>query len=410
LYDTVMADGSDAGLRAKYALLSRYLNERQRRLVAAADAKLLGHGGIARLSRITGLSRTTLHKGLRELERNEVAAERVRREGAGRKRKSEQDPAVVKELERLVDPATRGDPMSPLRWTSKSTAKLAEELGQRGFAISSRTVGRLLHERGYSLQSNRKTREGTSHPDRDAQFQHISQQTQGFQQRGAPVVSVDTKKKELVGDFKNGGREWQPQGTPEQVRVHDFPDKELGKAKKAIPYGVYDVTSNQGWVSVGTDHDTAEFAMETIRRWWLQMGSKSYPGARELLILADGGGSNGSRTKLWKVALQKLADETGIAISVCHFPPGTSKWNKIEHRMFCHITENWRGKPLVSHEVIVNLIGNTTTQKGLRIRAELDLQTYPTGIKIADADLAELMIEKAEFHGEWNYRISPRAK
>ena len=312
---------------------------------------------------------------------------------------------MVKELERLVDPATRGDPMSPLRWTSKSTAKLAEELHHRGFAISARTVGRLLQEQDYSLQSNRKTREGTSHPDRDAQFQHISQQTQAFQQRGAPVVSVDTKKKELVGDFKNGGREWQPKGTPESVRVHDFPDKELGKA---IPYGVYDVTSNQGWVSVGTDHDTAEFAMETIRRWWLQMGSKSYPGARELLILADGGGSNGSRTKLWKVALQKLADETGIAISVCHFPPGTSKWNKIEHRMFCHITENWRGKPLVSHEVIVNLIGNTTTQKGLRIRAELDRQTYPTGIQIADADLAELMIEKSEFHGEWNYRISPR--
>jgi transposase len=329
-----MADGSDAGLRAKHALLSRYLNERQRRLVAAADAQLLGHGGIATLSRITGLSRTTLHNGLRELEGNEVPVERVRREGGGRKRKSEQYPAVVKELERLVDPATRGDPMSPLRWTSKSTAKLAEELRHRGFAISARTVGSLLREQDYSLQSNRKTREGTSHPDRDAQFQHISQQTQAFQQRGAPVVSVDTKKKELVGDFKNGGREWQPKGTPEQVRVHDFPDKELGKA---IPYGVYDVTSNQGWVSVGTDHDTAEFAMETIHRWWLQMGSKSYPGARELLILADGGGSNGSRTKLWKVALQKLADETGIAVSVCHFPPGTSKWNKIEHRMFCHL-------------------------------------------------------------------------
>jgi transposase len=407
LYDTVMGDGSDAGLRAKHALLSRYLNERQRRLVAAADAQLLGHGGIATLSRITGLSRTTLHKGLQELEGSEVPVERVRREGGGRKRKSEQDPAVVKELEQLVDPATRGDPMSPLRWTSKSTAKLAEELRQRGFAISARTVGRLLHEQDYSLQSNRKTREGAAHPDRDAQFQYISQQTQAFQQRGAPVISVDTKKKELVGDFKNGGREWQPKGTPEQVRTHDFPDKELGKA---IPYGVYDVTSNQGWVSVGTDHDTAEFAMETIRRWWRRMGSKSYPGAGELLILADGGGSNGSRTKLWKMVLQKLADETGIAISVCHFPPGTSKWNKIEHRMFCHITENWRGKPLVSHEVIVNLLGKTTTQKGLKIRAELDRQTYPTGIKIAKADLAELMIEKSEFHGEWNYRISPRPK
>lgn len=403
-----MDDGSDSGLRAKHALLSRYLNERQRRLVAAADAQLLGHGGIATLSRITGLSRTTLHKGLRELEADKVPVERVRREGGGRKRKSEQDPTVVKELERLVDPATRGDPMSPLRWTSKSTAKLAEELCQRGFAISARTVGSLLQERGFSLQSNRKTREGTSHPDRDAQFQHISQQTQAFQQRGAPVVSVDTKKKELVGDFKNGGREWQPKGTPEQVRVHDFPDKELGKAVKAIPYGVYDVTSNQGWVSVGTDHDTADFAMETIRRWWLQMGSKSYPGARELLILADGGGSNSSRTKLWKVALQKLADETRMAIWVCHFPPGTSKWNKIEHRMFCHITENWRGKPLVSHEVIVNLIGNTTTKTGLRIQVELDRKTYPTGIKVADADLADLMIERSDFHGDWNYRVSPR--
>ena len=297
--------------------------------------------------------------------------ERVRREGGGRKRKSEQDPAVVKELERLVDPATRGDPMSPLRWASKSTAKLAEELRHRGFAISARTVGSLLQEQGYSLQSNRKIRGGTSHPDRYAQFQHIRQQTQAFQQRGAPVVSVDTKKKELVGDFKNGGRERQPKDTPEQVRMHDFPDKELGKA---IPYGVHDVISNQGWVSVGTDHHTGEFPMETIRRWWLQMGSKSYPGAHELLILADGGGSNGSRTKLWKVALQKLADETGIAVSVCHFPPRTSNWNKIEHRMFCHITENWRGKPLVSHEVIVNLIGNTTTTTGLRIRAELHRQ------------------------------------
>lgn len=402
-----MADDSEAELRAKYARLSPYLNERQLRLTAAADAMGLGHGGIVRLSRATGLSRTTLHKAIRELAGNEVPAERVRREGGGRKRKDEQAPGLVKELERLVGPATRGDPMSPLRWTSKSTAKLAEELQRQGFDISSRTVARILHEQEYSLQSNRKTREGASHPDRDAQFQHISQQTQTFQKRGAPVVSVDTKKKELVGDFKNGGREWQPKGTPEQVRMHDFPDKELGKA---IPYGVYDVTSNQGWVSVGTDHDTAEFAMETIRRWWRQMGSKAYPEAHELLILADGGGSNGSRPRLWKVALQRLADETGMAISVCHFPPGTSKWNKIEHRMFCHITENWRGKPLVSHEVIVSLIGNTTTKTGLRIQADLDRQTYPTGIKIADEDLAQLNIEKSEFHGEWNYRIMPHIK
>ena len=400
-----MAGGFDSGLRAKHALLNPYLNERQRRLVAAADAQVLGRGGIATLSRITGLSRTTLHKGLRELKGNEVPVERVRRAGGGRKRKAEQAPAVVKELERLVDPATRGDPMSPLRWTSKSTAKLADELRLQGFAISARTVAGMLQDRDYSLQSNRKTREGTSHPDRDAQFQHISQQTQAFQQRRSPVISVDTKKKELVGDFKNGGREWQPKGSPEQVRVHDFPDEELGKA---IPYGVYDVATNQGWVSVGIDHDTAEFAMETIRRWWRRMGSKTYPDAHELLILADGGGSNGSRSRLWKVALQRLADETGMAVSICHFPPGTSKWNKIEHRMFCHITENWRGKPLVSHEVIVNLIGNTTTQTGLRIQASLDRQTYATGIKVTDEDLAELNLEKSEFHGEWNYRILPR--
>ena len=264
----------------------------------------------------------------------------------------------------------------------------------------------MLQEQGYSLQSNRKTREGTSNPDRDAQFQYISQQTRAFQQRGAPVISVDTKKKELVGDFKNGGREWQPKGRPEQVRVHDFLDKELGKA---IPYGVYDVTRNQGWVSVGTDHDTAEFATETIRRWWRQMGSKAYPDARELLILADGGGSNSSRTKLWKVALQRLADEIGITAAVCHYPPGTSKWNKIEHRMFCHITENWRGRPLVSHEVIVNLIGNTTTKTGLRIQTGLDSQNYPIGIEVPDEVMKGLNLEKSEFHGDWNYRILPRA-
>jgi len=400
-----MAD--DSGLGAKHALLNRYLNERQRRLVAAADARFLGHGGIATLARATGLSRTTLHKAVRELAGNEVPPERARKAGGGRKRKAAQDPSLVKELERLVDPATRGDPMSPLRWTSKSTEKLAEELRRQGYAISARTVANILQEQDYSLQANRKTREGSSHPDRDAQFQHISQQTQAFQRRRAPVVSVDAKKKESVGDFKNGGREWRPKGTPEKVRVYDFPDKELGKV---TPYGVYDVAGHQGWVSVGTDHDTAEFAMETIRRWWYQMGSRAYPEAQELLILADGGGSNGSRTRLWKVALQRLADETGMAVSVCHFPPGTSKWNKIEHRMFCHITKNWRGKPLVSHEVIVNLIGNTTTKTGLKIQAGLDRQTYPTGIKIPDEDLAELRIEKSEFHGEWNYSILPRIK
>ena len=402
-----MADVSESGLRAKHAALGLYLNERQRRLLAAADAQMLGRGGIVTMSRVTGLSRTTLHKGLKELKGDEVPLERVRKAGGGRKRKAEQDPGLAKDLELLVDPVTRGDPMSPLRWTSKSTAKLAGELQRRGYVISARTVASMLGDQGYSLQANRKTLEGASHPDRDAQFQHISLQVQAFQQRSSPVISVDTKKKELVGEFKNGGREWRPQGTPEKVQVHDFPDKQLGKA---IPYGVYDVTGNQGWISVGTDHDTAEFATESIRRWWRQMGSQTYPEARELLIMADGGGSNSSRTRLWKVALQGVADETGMAISVCHFPPGTSKWNKIEHRMFCHITANWRGRPLVSHEVIVNLIGNTTTKTGLRIQAGLDRQSYPTGIKITDEVLAEVNIEKEEFHGEWNYRILPRLK
>jgi len=402
-----MGGTSEASLQTKHALLAPYLNERQRRLVAAADAQVLGHGGVATLSRITGLSRTTLHKGLRELSGNALSPERVRRPGAGRKRIAEQTPALIRELEQLVSPTTRGDPMSALRWTSKSTEKLAQELRRTGFAISARTVASLLQEQGYSLQSNRKTSEGTSHPDRDAQFQYIAQQTLAFQQRGAPVISVDTKKKELVGDFKNGGREWQPKGAPEKVRVHDFPDKDLGKA---IPYGVYDVTANQGWVSVGTDHDTADFAVETIHGWWRHMGLKSYPGARELLIVADGGGSNGSRTRLWKVALQRLADQTRLEVSVCHYPPGTSKWNKIEHRMFCHITANWRGKPLVNHEVIVNLIGCTATKTGLRIQAELDPRSYPTGIQVSEQELEGLRLEKSDFHGDWNYRILPRSK
>ena len=398
----------DFGLGAKHALLNPYLNERQRRLVAAADARSLGHGGIATIARATGLSRTTLHKAVRELEENEVPPERVRRAGGGRKSKAEQDPELVKALERLVDPATRGDPMSPLRWSSKSMAKLAEELCRQGHTISARTVAFMLKQQDYSLQANRKTREGSDHPDRDAQFQYINEQTKTFQQRGSPVISVDAKKKELVGDYKNGGREWQPKGKPEKVRVHDFPDKDKKQGSKTTPYGVYDLTANQGWVSVGTDHDTAEFAVQTIRCWWRQMGSKAYPEARELLIMADGGGSNGSRTRLWKVELQRLAEETKMALSVCHFPPGTSKWNKIEHRMFSYITKNWRGKPLESHEVIVNLIGNTTTKKGLRIQASLDSQVYPTGIEVPDEVMEELNIQKAEFHGEWNYRILPR--
>lgn len=395
-------------LEKRYAQLGPHLNERQRRLVAAADAQLLGRGGISQVSAASGLSRTTIHKGLQELQGEPSLDERVRQVGGGRKPIRQQQPAVLKELEQLVSPTTRGDPMSPLRWTCKSTSNLAAELRRKGYPISARTVARLLHkDLDYSLQANRKTKEGASHPDRNAQFEYIAAQTQAFQQRGQPVISVDTKKKELVGEFKNGGREWQPKRTPEAVKTHDFPDKELGKV---APYGVYDVGGNRGWVSVGLDHDTAEFATATISRWWRRMGSPTYPEARELLILADSGGSNSSRTRLWKVALQRLAEHTGLRLSICHFPPGTSKWNKIEHRMFCHITANWRGKPLTSHEVIVNLIGNTKTKTGLTIQAELDTGSYPTGIQVSDEDLAQVCMEKAEFHGEWNYRISPRPK
>jgi len=395
-------------LERKYAQLYPHLNERQRRLVAAADAQSLGRGGISLVSAASGLSRTTIHRGLRELQGDLIADERVRQAGGGRKRIKQQQPAVLRELEQLVAPTTRGDPMSPLRWTCKSTSKLAEELRRKGYPISARTVARLLEkDLDYSLQANRKTKEGASHPDRNAQFEYIAEQTRTFQQRGQPVISVDTKKKELVGEFKNGGREWQPKRSPEAVQTHDFPDKELGKV---APYGVYDVGGNRGWVSVGVDHDTAEFATATISRWWRRMGSHTYPAARELLVLADSGGSNSSRTRLWKVALQRLADHTGLCLWICHFPPGTSKWNKIEHRMFCHITANWRGKPLTSHEVIVNLIGNTTTKTGLTIQAELDTGKYPTGIQVSDEDLSQVCMEKGDFHGEWNYRISPRAK
>ena len=307
-------------------------------------------------------------------------------------------------LEALVDPATRGDPESPLRWTCKSTRTLARELTAQGHPVSCTTVGRLLRQTGYSLQGNRKTKEGESHPDRNAQFEHINAMVKRFQKRGQPVISVDTKKKELVGNFKNGGREWMPQGQPDEVRVHDFMDKTLGKA---IPYGVYDITSNQGWVSVGIDHDTAHFAAEAVYRWWKKMGRKRYPDATELLITADGGGSNGSRCRLWKVALQELANRLKLPIQVCHFPPGTSKWNKIEHRMFCHITQNWRGRPLVSHEVIVQLIANTATTQGLKIRAQLDTGTYPVGNKVTDEEFALVKLKRHKFHGDWNYTVSP---
>jgi hypothetical protein len=312
----------------------------------------------------------------------------------------------MRALETLVAPVTRGDPMSPLRWTCKSAAKLADELRADGHSVSERSINRLLHALGYSLQSNRKTIEGDDHPDRDAQFLHINRRAHAFQRRGQPVISVDTKKKELVGRFRNGGREWSPRGQPELVDVYDFAHKGLGKT---VPYGVYDEANNTGWVSVGVDHDTAEFAVESIRRWWRQMGSESYPRAKRLLITADGGGSNGSRNRLWKVELQKLADEIELDISVCHFPPGTSKWNKIEHRMFCHIMENWRGRPLVSRAVVVNLIGHTRTKTGLDIRSELDENSYPRGRKITDDQMEALKIKRDKFHGEWNYTLSPRA-
>lgn len=395
------------GIESRYSALSSLLDERQRRQWAAAEARAYGRGGLRAVSRATGMSLNTIKKGLAELLEREshpgaVTDSRLRKPGAGRKRATTADPGLAQALERLVDPATRGDPQSPLRWTCKSTTQLAKELTRQGHPVSPRTVGRLLKASGYSLQSNRKTREGADHPDRNAQFEYINRTVQAFQRRAQPVISVDAKKKELVGNFKNGGVEWQPVGEPEEVLVHDFMDKTLGKA---IPYGVYDLTENQGWVSVGIDHDTARFAAEAIRRWWKKMGAKKHEGATELLIVADGGGSNGSRTRLWKVALQELANRLQMTIHVCHFPPGTSKWNKIEHRMFCHITQNWRGRPLVSHDVIIQLIANTTTSHGLRIKAELDSGSYPTGIKVTNQELGAVNIQPAKFHGDWNYRI-----
>jgi hypothetical protein len=397
-------------IKEKFEALKPVMNERMRRWWAAAEATALGRGGVTAVAVATGLSRLTITAGIAE-HRRQVTGETgafpqgIRRPGGGRKRVTHADPTLLRDLESLVDPVTRGDPQSPLRWTCKSTRKLAAELTAMGHSVGDRTIAHLLQELGYSLQANRKTKEGAGHPDRDAQFQHINAQTQAFQQRGQPVVSVDAKKKELVGEFKNGGREWQPKGSPERVRVHDFEDKVLGKA---IPYGIYDVTANMGWVSVGTDHDTAEFAIETLRRWWRPMGASAYPAANELLVIADGGGSNSSRTRLWKTELQGLADELGMRIAVCHLPPGTSKWHTIEHRLFAYMTQNWRGNPLISHEVIVNLIGSTTTTTGLKIRAQLDTGRYATGRKIPDEAFADIRIEREAFHGEWNYTIMPR--
>jgi hypothetical protein len=399
----------EARIRRKFRLVAVELDERRRRQWAAAEAREVGWGGISLVARSTGLSRPTIMAGLKELELSSksraVAAARVRAPGGGRRALTESDPGLLVALERLIEPATRGDPMSPLRWTCKSTAKLAEELTRQNHPVTDRTVAMLLKQSGYSLQANRKTREGSSHPDRNAQFEYISRQVRAFQKRQQPVVSVDTKKKELVGEFKNPGEEWQPKGQPEKVKVHDFPDKKLGKA---IPYGVYDLACNEGWVSVGIDHDTAEFACASIQRWWNEMGSARFPRATELLITADGGGSNSSRNRLWKKSLQCLAEELGITLQICHFPPGTSKWNKIEHRLFCFITKNWRGRPLTTYQLIVNLIASTTTKTGLIVRAALDPRQYETGIEVSDEELEQLSIAPAKFHGDWNYSIKPR--
>ena len=395
-------------VRKKFDLLEPILDEQSRRLWAAAEAQALGRRGVSVVARATGLSRTTIHQGVKDIEglrkkKDSEVGKRIRAPGGGRKPISEHDPTLRQDIERLVQPTTRGDPESPLRWTCKSTRQLAITLQAQGHTVGRQKVADLLAELGYSLQANRKTKEGTDNPDRDAQFNYINKRVAAFLRGDQPVISVDTKKKELVGDFKNAGQEWQPQGGPERVNGHDFPDPELGKVN---PYGVYDQGANVGWVSVGTDHDTAEFAVESIRRWWYKMGCVRYPDATQLLITADCGGSNGYRVRLWKVALQKFSNETGLCISVCHFPPGTSKWNKIEHRMFSYISMNWRGRPLVSHETIVNLIGSTTTRTGLTINAELDINRYEKGIHVSDEELKMVNLTKAKFHGEWNYSIA----
>jgi hypothetical protein len=394
-------------IRAKFIALEPVMEERIKRLWAGAEADAYGDGGIAAVERATGMSRTTIRAGRDELRAGARPEDviNVRRPGGGRPRLEETNPRLVEALELLVDPVTRGDPESPLRWTSKSTRKLADELLAQGLRVSPQKVGQLLYAAGYSLQATHKTTEGTAHPDRNAQFEFISERVEDHQSRGAPVISVDTKKKELVGDFTNAGREWQPVGEPVSVRVHDFIDKDLGKV---IPYGVYDLASNAAWVSVGIDHDTPEFAVESIARWWRYMGKKAYPNASELLVTADGGGSNSSRARLWKLELQRLADRTGLTIGVSHFPPGTSKWNKIEHRLFCHITENWRGRPLIDHETVVQLIGSVRTSTGLRVKAKLDTGTYPTGISVPDTDMDDLDIIHDPFHGDWNYTLRPR--
>jgi hypothetical protein len=381
------------------------LNEQSRRRFVALEARALGRGGVSLMARISGLARSTIYHGLSDIGRDVSAPPgRIRKTGGGRKKKTVEDPTLVTDLESLVDPATRGDPMQPLLWTSRSLRNLVRDLAKKGHKVCPTVVGDLLRSMGYRLQANRKTREGSKHIDREAQFQYINTQAKAFLAASEPVISVDTKKKELVGNFKNNGREWRPKDTPELVNVHDFIDPKLARA---VPYGVYDITNNVGWVSVGTDHDTASFAVNAIRRWWRTMGRKRHPQATRLMISADGGGSNGYRVRLWKVELQKLADELKLPITVCHLPPGTSKWNKIEHRLFSFITINWRGKPLRSYRTIVHLIAATTTDSGLTVRAELDENTYPKGVKVSDAQLAAVNLSCHSFHGDWNYTISP---
>jgi len=394
--------------RKRYLDMTPVLDEQSRRRFVALEAQALGHGGVSLMSEVSGLARSTIYRGLSDI-RDKVSAPpgRIRKEGGGRKRKTIEDPTLVVDLKSLVAPATRGDPMRPLLWTSRSLRNLVTELAKKGHNVSPTVVGDLLRGMGYSLQANSKTREGDQHIDRNAQFEYINTQAKAFLTANEPVISVDTKKKELVGNFKNNGREWRPKGRPELVRIHDFIDPKLSRA---VPYGVYDITNNVGWVSVGTDHDTASFAVNAIRRWWHAMGKKRHPKAKRLMISADGGGSNGYRVRLWKIELQRLADELKLPITICHLPPGTSKWNKIEHRLFSFITMNWRGKPLRSYRTIVQLIAATTTDTGLKVRAELDERKYPKGLKVTDAQLAAVNISRHSFHGDWNYTISPCRK
>jgi len=396
----------ETAIRLRFEALIPVLDERALRRFVAAEARAAGFGGIAALSRITGVARSTIGRGLDELRTGKRCdTDRVRRVGGGRKPLAWTDPSLLEDLRSLVEPDTRGDPQSPLLWTCKSLRKLSQSLREMGHKIGRTRVGELLHELGYSLQANRKTREGANHPDRDAQFRYLNDRVKQALASNEPAISVDTKKKELVGDFKNAGREWHKRGAAEEVRVHDFVIPELGRA---VPYGIYDIAEDTGWVNVGIDHDTAAFAVNAIKNWWTQMGRARYPNATSLMITADGGGSNGARVRLWKVELQKLADELGLAITVCHLPPGTSKWNKIEHRLFSFITQNWRGKPLLSHQVIVQLIAATTTKTGLEVRCELDPNSYPAGIKISDDELNAMNIVRHDFHGDWNYTIRPK--